>query len=186
MATLITVATSWEVYPFLKKRFKNHLPGDYPIELGNGRFLIVTGMGKKNVKRCLEKITLDFSQIINIGVAGSLDSSLPIGKIYRVDKICSQGKIIKFKPYLNSFLSSLELAEMETHNLPFLWAPKKKARRLVDMEGASLAECYPDLPHAFIKIVFDYCSLTSLITSLILHRAIAQKSLIKAFEGIMR
>lgn len=183
---LISAATSWEARPFLKEYFgEEYLLNDYPLEVDKGKFLVVIGIGGKKAKKRLEKIALDVSCIINVGVAGSLDPLLAKGEILRVDKIYSRGEMIEFKPYFNDFLNSLNSAELESHALPVLWKSEKKARRIVDMEGAALAGCCPDLPHAFVKIVFDYCSFASFIASMLFHQTVIQKSLLRAFEGVI-
>lgn len=185
---LITVASSQEARPFLKKYFgKGYLPNDYLLEVDNGKFLVITGRGQRNVGRCWKKLNLDvscISYIINISIAGSLDPSLGIGEILRVDRICSRGETIGFKPYFNDFLKGLNSVELETRRLPVLWG-KKKAGQIVDMEAGALAKCCCNIPLAFVKVVTDYCSLTSFIASVLFHRSVIQKGLLRAFEGVI-
>ena len=186
---LITVATRWEAEPFLSKHFpETRLEIGAPFSVTKGVSVMLTGMGRKRVGQSLRRICTSYFPVVNIGLAGSLDEFFRVGNVFRASVLYNGGGLrVGFAPHMSDFLAGLKEAELETHNLPVLWSRHRKAKRLADMEAAIYAHRLPGAPIAFVKVVSDYCSLPSLIASLVSRRERAKikSALLGAFEGVV-
>ncbi len=183
---LIIVATYFEAKPFLEKYFPNTKLsiGNY-IKIKQNVELLITGIGK-NFERSLSQIDISkVTAVINIGLAGSLDTVLKRGEIFKIEQVFENKKSLSYKLYEYSFPAKFNCAELETHKFPHLFRTKITKNRLVDMEGFFIVKKFTGVPITIVKVLSDYCSLLSLMISLLFYREKIKNSLLETFEMVV-
>jgi len=159
---LILTALKSEAKPIisyfdLNKDPKTHIYSNKKI------FLLITGVGEKNVINKLKSLELKESSwsktvILNIGIAGGNQLDTKIGNIYLVNSIFDQQSE---REYFPDFIikTSLEEMPMTTVSQPLI-DNDCSLRGLVDMEGGSIVKTMSPFvpPHRliFLKIISDH------------------------------
>ena len=162
MNFLILTALQSEAKPIisyfdLNKDPKTHIYSNKKI------FLLITGVGEKNVINKLKSLELKGSSwsktvILNIGIAGGNKLDTKIGNIYLVNSIFDQQSEREYFPDL-IIKTTLEEMPMTTVSQPLI-DNNCSLRGLVDMEGGSIFKTMSPFvpPHRliFLKIVSDH------------------------------
>ena len=162
MNFLILTALQSEAKPIisyfdLNKDPKTHIYSNKKI------FLLITGVGEKNVINKLKSLELKGSSwsktvILNIGIAGGNQLDTKIGNIYLVNSIFDQQSEREYFPDL-IINTALEEMPMTTVSEPLI-NKDCSLRGLVDMEGGSIFKIMSPFvpPHRliFLKIVSDH------------------------------
>lgn len=171
MKTLFIVAMQDEFEPlsdvlFSASEASINKRGLFYVLRSSKNSLVLSGMGKENAAACITSCLLGetYDRVINVGVAGSLDSAVPIGSIvqcYKVSQWDSFDKsIIEIPvlfPNLESFLC-LTGDSLVVDSSGFF-----TAQSIVDMESyvlASICGKY-EVPFYSVKIVSDHCDANS-------------------------
>ncbi len=147
--------------------------------------LLITGMGPKSAYRAITSLlsTHPISKVINLGVAGSLQSNLQINDLCTInsahmeetsDKIFQDFSQIKLTPFFH--LPQHRLVSVHTP----LFENKRRAKLatdadLVDMEGAAIAwGCQQhDIPCQMLKGITDFAGIDD---KKILHKNLSKVS----------
>lgn len=129
--------------------------------------------------------------LINFGICGALDGSIPIGSPFRIQKLYHlQGKLFEFRvPTINTVFQSSSLL---TVNDPVLDAKRrdelrsKTNCRLVDMEAFHIARFFQKLniPLLIVKIASDFADENAL-NVIKANRTELKRSLTNAYEELI-
>lgn len=143
MQILIVFAHPLEAAPTLDRLRAEPLSDQlYSFEQGK---ILITGMGPYQAGSQTAAHATDCDVIWNLGLAGALNPSLPVGSIHTVGKISREG----YDP-----ITLGEGAHLLTSPTP-VWGPIDSPCDLVDMEGHAIASA-TTLPTYLWKIVSDH------------------------------
>lgn len=160
---LITFATIEEAESTLNNfNAKNIKAGLYTSDIG---LLAITGIGSFAAYMYLKQMNQPYSLIVNIGIAGSLESALESGSIHPIKNLYKplwHPKGTYFSPLFQEINTGTDGLRLATLDFPLYSIKAELAPQadLVDMEGYAIAlfatqegkECQ------VYKLVSDHCS----------------------------
>ncbi|OVE73604.1 hypothetical protein BVX93_01215 [bacterium B13(2017)] len=135
---------------------------------------IITGLGKLNASISLSKAihSNKYDRIINLGICGSIDESIPLFTIFSISKVIEGDKdVFKGKNYLKlpTITNNLKTETLITQDRIIKNESQRNhisilGGKLVDMECYALAKTANayKIPFYSFKIVSDYCLESSL------------------------
>jgi futalosine hydrolase len=124
----------------------SHKNGFYPDLLGAGKSLLITGVGLTATAYHLGRILVmnSFEKALNVGVAGALDSSIPLGSVVEViaDEFADMGAEDH-----DEFISLFKMNLLELNESPFIDG------KLVPMGGWQAEGNLPKVTSASVNTV---------------------------------
>jgi nucleoside phosphorylase len=184
--TVLVMATRIEASPFIKGlSLKMEEKKPFPLYRAGSMALVISGIGKVNCAVATAHVAekYDPSILVNLGAAGAVKRSLPIGTIFHIKKIIEYDrpnlKGLRHTPVTPARMKGYPTAILATADRPAIKRKHRDALNrdadLVDMEGAAFSRACSSLNRKgyLFKIVTDSYSTrsASIIKNIIKYRA---------------
>lgn len=156
MKSLFLFATLAEAQASIN-RFMAHQVAENVFSFGIHSIVIV-GMGPQKASCTVEGLPTCGVRWVNVGIAGSIDRSLPFGSLCRIG---TTAFLCKERAYDHQHIREGVDTLLYTSPFPVYEAPACcKQGSLIDMEGHVIAKIalQKKVPFSLLKVVSDYCS----------------------------